>query len=57
MIKNIFEDPIEVKVLNETLITLILKINNAVKIKKNNAISLKHFKPISLRNVSYKVVT
>ncbi|KAK7260044.1 hypothetical protein RIF29_25766 [Crotalaria pallida] len=49
LVKDIFLHPDKVKDINDTLITLIPKINLPT--------SIKHFRPISLCNVSYKVVT
>lgn len=49
MIENIFSNPENVKEVNETLITLIPKVDQVTRIRD--------FRPISLCNVSYKVIT
>lgn len=49
MIENIFTNPENVKEVNETLITLIPKVDQVTRIRD--------FRPISLCNVSYKVIT
>lgn len=49
LIKGIFENPERVADLNETLISLIPKMELVT--------CMKHFRPISLCNVSYKIVT
>lgn len=49
LIMDIFKEPAKVKEINETLITLIPKIDPVV--------SIRNFRPISLYNVSYKIVT
>jgi hypothetical protein len=49
LVKSIFADPSRMRPINETLITLIPKVDHAT--------SLRNFRPISLCNVSYKVVT
>ena len=49
MVANIFWNPQQIEMLNETLITLIPKVELVL--------SLKRFHPISLCNVSYKIVT
>lgn len=49
MVFDIFREPSKVRDINETLITLIPKVEQVRNIK--------HFRPISLCNVSYKVIT